>query len=132
MSDHAGYLQTPNEEATDEPSEEPTVQLTPAQSIEIEQCKSDFLRLQDELDKLRKQSLALKKEQNTYKLKIIEHMKETNQSMLVFASVKFEIGSKQVLRMSKDAFHSLEIDEETKSEFLPWVPFASCKKIKSA
>ena len=105
--------------------------MAPA-SAEIEQCKADFVRLQDEIDKLRKQSLTLRKEQHTYKQKIIEHMKETNQSMLVFASVKFEIGSKQVLRLSKDAFHSLEIDEETKSEYLPWVPFASCKKIKGA
>ena len=104
----------------------------PAPSMEIEQCKSDFVRLQDELDKLRKQSLALKKEQHTYKLKIIDHMKSTNQTMLVFASVKFEIGCKQVLRLSKDAFHSLEIDEETKNEHLPWVPFTSCKKIKNA
>jgi SMC interacting uncharacterized protein involved in chromosome segregation len=103
-----------------------------ASSLEMEQCKADFVRLQDELDKLRKQSLALKKEQHTYKLKIIEHMKATNQTMLVFASVKFEIGSKQVLRLSKDAFHSLEIDDETKNEYLPWVPFTSCKKIKNA
>lgn len=104
--------------------------LQPDVSSGIEQCKADFVRLQDEIDKLRKQSLTLRKEQHTYKQKIIEHMKETQQSMLVFASVKFEIGSKQVLRMSKDAFHSLEIDDETKNEYLPWVPFTSCKKIK--
>ena len=102
-------------------------ELQPDVSSGIEQCKADFVRLQDEIDKLRKQSLTLRKEQHTYKQKIIEHMKETQQSMLVFASVKFEIGSKQVLRMSKDAFHSLEIDDETKSEYLPWVPFTSCK-----
>ncbi len=101
-------------------------------SVEIEQCKADFVRLQEELDTLRKQSLTLRKEQHTFKHKLIEHMKETNQSILVFASVKIEIGSKQVLRLSKDAFHSLELDEETKSEYLPWVPFTSCKKIKNA
>jgi len=120
-----------SEEEQNHSVEQQSEPMAPA-SAEIEQCKADFVRLQDEIDKLRKQSLTLRKEQHTYKHKIIEHMKETNQSMLVFASGKFEIGSKQVLRLSKDAFHSLEIDEETKSEFLPWVPFTSCKKIKNA
>jgi hypothetical protein len=99
---------------------------------EIEQCKADFIRLQDQLDTFTRQSRELKKEQNTYKAKIVEHMKATNQTMMVFASVKFEIGSKEVLRMSKDAFNALEIDEDTRGDFLQWVPFASCKKIKNA
>ena len=105
---------------------------SPEQLQELEQCKADFIRLQDALDLLRVHARTLKKEQNTYKAKIIEHMKATQQTVMIFSSIKFEIGSKQVLRMSKDALHALELDDETKSDFLPWVPFTSCKKIKSA